>query len=113
MSVYIVEEVDEMAIYVNGSVEFEWHNIAYSNNQRKRLKKVLNQMKNIWFETYKQMLFISDVIDVNEFMKNIYKLFFMTYKYNIGYYDTQNIMTRKKNNYKNKKLLKIKNSIRI
>ena len=111
MAGYIVQEVDEIPIYICDDIETEFYHKLY--NQKKRFSKVLKQFTNIWYETFKQMLFISNNTDVNDFMSNIYKLFFMTYKYKIDYYSIQNTMTRKNKNYKKKKLLKIKNSIRI
>jgi len=78
MSGYIIDDGEEITIINNGK-EIQAYWILYSDLQRKRFKKVLNQLMTNWDEVKKQMLFyISYNIDTNDFMKRVSKIYFMT-----------------------------------
>ena len=116
MSGYIVEEVDECPVFVNTDTKQEiteyWR--LYSPIQKKRFKKVLGQLNEIWFEVYKQIKFMRDygAMDLdnsNCIMHKVHKLFIIQLKNKIEYYNEEKIRLRKNKNYISKKINKLKN----
>lgn len=115
MSSYLVEEPDETPIryntFTNEEVIEYWQ--LYSDIQKKRFKKVLSQMRNIWFETYKTIKFVYDlegIDNTNELMKKVHKIFIIQLNNKIEYYNEEKIRKRKQKNYIKNKINKIKNT---
>lgn len=108
----IIEEVGEIPyIYSNGT-EIVMYWTLYSEEQKKRQKKLLRQLKTIWNEVYLNVKFIRDtttVDDSNIIMNSLYKLFFITHKNKIDYYNQLRIIERQKKNYISKKINNIRN----
>lgn len=96
MCEYTIEEPDEII----------------SKYQKKRFRKVINQMTDVWKDTTIQIKFIHDVdIDIcNNIMNKLHKVFFIIYKNKIEYYCESNIELRKKKNYMSRKINKLKNN---
>ena len=116
MSGYIVEEVDECPIFVNTTTNEEiieyWR--LYSPIQKKRFNKVLNQLKDIWFDVYNQIKFLRDhnALDIdksNNLMLKVYRLFIIQLRNKIEYYNDEKLRQRKQKNYISKKINKLKN----
>lgn len=116
MSGYIIEEPEECPIYYNTNTKEEiteyWK--LYSPIQRKRFKKVLRQLNEIWFDVYKQIKFMRDYgsIDIensNSVMYKVYKLFIIQLKNKIEFYNDEKLRQRKQKNYISKKINKLKN----
>lgn len=113
MSGYIVEEVDECPVFINTTTKEEiteyWR--LYSPIQKKRFNKVLGQLREIWFEVYKQVKFIRDYGDMdssNTIMHKVHKLFIIQLRNKIEYYNEEKIRLRKNKNYISKKINKLK-----
>lgn len=116
MSGYIIEEVDECPTFYNSNTKEEiveyWR--LYSPIQKKRFNKVLAQMREIWFDVYKQIKFIRDygnIDESNNIMYKVHKLFIIQLKNKIEYYNEEKIRLRKNNNYLSKKINKLKKTI--
>lgn len=114
MSGYIVEEVDECPVFVNTTTKKEiseyWR--LYSPIQKKRFNKVLNQLRETWFDVYKQLKFIRDYGDMNDsnnIMHKVHKLFIIQLRNKIEYYNEEKLRQRKQKNYISKKINKLKN----
>lgn len=117
MSGYIVEEVDECPVFVNTDTKEEiteyWR--LYSPIQKKRFKKVLGQLNEIWFEVYKQIKFMRDygAMDLdnsNCIMHKVHKLFIIQLRNKIEYYNEEKLRQRKQNNYISRRINKLKMS---
>lgn len=111
---YIVEELDECPLFVNTETKKEiseyWR--LYSPIQKKRFNKVLSQLREIWFDVYKQIKFIRDygnIEESNNIMYKVHKLFIIQLKNKIEYYNEEKIRLRKNKNYLSKKINKLKN----
>ena len=105
MSSYKVEEPDEISETI----------ITFSKYQRIRYNKVLNQLKETWFDVYSNIKFLRDnatmTIEIsNHFMLNIHKMFIISHKNKTNYYNDEKNRLRKQKNYIKNKILKIKNS---
>lgn len=117
MSGYIVEEPNDCPIFVNEntfeeSVEY-WR--LYSPIQNKRYKKVLNQMRETWFNVFKQVKFMRDygnisLDDSNSIMYKVHKLFMIEHNNKIEYYNEEKIRIRKQKGYLSKKITKLRNT---
>lgn len=115
MSGYIIEEPDELPVFYNTNTKKEtieyWR--LYSPIQRKRFSKVLNQMRDIWFETYETIKFIRDnnainLNDCNDLMLKIHRLFIIKLKNKIEFYNEEKMIKRRQKNYLSKKINKLK-----
>ena len=105
MSDYIIEEPNETPYYTG--VDY-W--ILYSPHQRKRLKKVLYQLKETWVNVYNSLNSIFSLgIDVDCIMPRIHKIFFNEYRYKLNYYLEESIKLRRQKGYVQKKINKLKN----
>lgn len=89
--------------------------ILYSKEQHKRHKKLMNQMMETWFNVYETIKFCrtySEYLSTsNNMMKNIYNLFITTHKFKVEYYNEERIRIRRKKDYVNKKLNKLRKLI--
>lgn len=117
MSGYIVEEFDECPVFVNISTKEEnieyWR--LYSPIQKKRFIKVLNQLKDIWFDVYNQLKILRDhgALDIdtsNSLMNKVHRLFIIQLRSKIEYYNEEKLKQRKQKNYISKKINKLKMS---
>jgi hypothetical protein len=111
MSGYTVQEPEEIKYFVDGDIETIEYWSLYSPIQKKRFKKVLNQMRETWFDVYKQIKFIRDNIslyDSNALMLKVHKMFITEHRYKTEYYNDEKIFIRRKNNYISKKLSKLR-----
>ena len=111
MSGYTVQEPEEIKYFVSGENEIIEYWSLYSPIQKKRFKKVLNQLRDIWFNVYNQLLVVrnnNSIDDSNLLMNKIYKMFFIEHKYKIEYYSDEKIIIRSDKNYIRKKLLKLR-----
>lgn len=115
MSGYIIEEPDETPVYYNTTTKKEiieyWR--LYSPIQRKRFTKVLNQMKDIWYDVYDTIKFIRDnnaitLNDCNDLMLKVHRLFIIKLKNKIEYYKEEKMIKRRQKNYLSKKINKLK-----
>lgn len=113
---YIIEEVDECPVFFNYDTKQEtveyWK--LYSIYQKKRFIKVLYQMRETWFNVFKQIKFIRDngssLEDSNFFMNKVHKMFIIEHRNKTEFYNDEKMRLRKKNNYLSKKISKLKNS---
>lgn len=115
MSGYIVEEEGEIPVFVNSITHEEiseyWR--LYSPLQKKRFIKVLNQIKDIWFDVYNQIKFLRDyravdLNDSNNIMNKVHKLFIIQLRTKIEYYNEEKMRLRKQKNYISKKINKLR-----
>lgn len=115
MTGYIIEEPDECPTFYNNDTKEEiieyWK--LYSLIQKKRFNKVLQQLREIWFDTYEQIKFMRSYISIeesNKIMLKVHKLFIMKHNYKIDYFNDEKMRLRKNKNYLSKKINKLKNS---
>lgn len=117
MSGYIVEEPNDIPIYINEKDEVhDMYYKLYSPLQKKRFMKVLSQLKNIWFNVYQTLDFVRNTITIeesNNLMMKIHKMFIIRLKDEIEYYNDEKIRLRKNKNYLSKKINKLKSSKKI
>ena len=113
MSVYIVEEPNEMPIFITDNAEVEDCTRLTSLKQKKRFSRVLRQIKETWVSIFDSLnMLIEHGIEreqINHLLKSIYKLFFIEHKNRINYYSKYNVYNRQKDNYLQKKIKSIKN----
>jgi len=115
ISSYKVEEPDGDSYYMDedGNINNDYWKL-YSELQKRRFKKVLNQINITWFNVLQQMFFMREHISnelSNEMCYKLPKQFINELKYQTKYYSEENIKLRKNKNYKLKKINKIKNKI--
>ena len=115
MSGYIVEEPFETPtfIYSQEDEEIVEYYSLYSTVQKKRFKKVLYQLCEIWNDVYKTISFINENSNINIdkiFMPKIYNMFMIMHKNKIDFYNEEKMKLRMNKNYKMRKLYKLKNS---
>lgn len=117
MSGYIVEEPNDIPIYINEKEEVhDMYYKLYSPLQKKRFMKVLSQLKNIWFNVFQTLDFVRNTITIeecNNLMLKIHKMFIIRLKDEIEYYNDEKIRLRKNKNYLSKKINKLKSSKKI
>jgi hypothetical protein len=115
-SEYIVEEPDESPIHINiNGVEVEQYWREYSPLQKKKFKKVLNQLKEGWIDVYNFFdMMIKNGVTIehtNTLMNKVHNIYFNQYKYKIDYYNEEKIRIRKNKNYMSKKINKLRQKI--
>ena len=115
MSGYIIEEPNDIPIYhIDDNEEINEYWKLHSIHQKKRFRRVLNQINNTWFNVCKTMSIMRNnglsIDDCNNIMGKIHNLFFIEYKYIIQYYNEEKIRNRKNKNYYTKQINKLKNS---
>jgi len=105
MSGYIVEE-DNNIYRVHNNIESECYWVLYSKLQRRRFKKVLNQLNNQWSKVKDSFdIYIHFDMSIDIFMPKIYKIYFMTLRLNFpdDYQMTNKRRTKKLNRLKSSK----------
>ena len=115
MSGYIIEEPNECPLFYNSLTDEEiieyWK--LYSPLQKKRFNKVLHQLRDIWFSTYKTIKFMHDnagIEESNKIMAKVHKVFILELHNKIEFYNEEKIRLRKQKGYLSKKINKIKNT---
>ena len=118
MSGYRVEEPEEISIYYNteNNSEIIEYWLLHSREQKKRFKKVLFQMLDIWNDVENSINIMRNIgnIDIDEsnfFMSKVHKMFIITHYNKINFYDNEKIKLRKQNNFKLKKINKLRRLI--
>jgi hypothetical protein len=112
---FTVEEPGcEPVIFEASGKETEQYWLYYSKQQRKRFQKVINQMKDTWYDVARQIEFLirEGGIDYEkcEFLwTKMHKLFITEHRYKIKYYNDENMRLRKQKGYLNKKINKLRN----
>lgn len=109
MTEYIVDDGEDITINRDG-LEIDCYYKLYSNKQQRRFKKVLNQMMDIWYAVKDKVSFIRNtcgIDDSNFIMNKVHKLFLITHRDKINYYENikrdKNFIKKKINKIKNKK----------
>ena len=115
MSGYIIEEPNEEPVFYNTESKTEIYEYwrLYSLVQRKRFLKVLNQLKDVWYDVFNQIKFMRnhasiDLSDSNNIMHKIHKIFIIQLKAKIEYYNEEKIRKRNQKNYLSNKINKLK-----
>jgi len=118
MSGYRVEEPEEISIYYNteNNTEIIEYWLLHSREQKKRFKKVLFQMLDIWNDVENSINIMRNIgnIDIEEsnyFMSKIYNMFIITHHNKTQFYDDVKIKQRKQRNYKINKINKLRRLI--
>ena len=119
MSRYIIiEEINECPEYYDldkkTSEPQYWR--LYSQLQKRRFKKVLYQLKEIWKDVFDIINFIRLNTDItlessNNLMLKIHKIFISKHLQKIDYYSEEMIFKRKNKKYLSKKINKYMNTI--
>lgn len=126
MSGYIVEEINEVPVFIN-TPSYEvpvFINIStneevveywrlYSPHQEKRFKKVLYQLRETWYDVFKTVRIINETSNTNidkDIMPKIYRMFMIEHKHKTEFYNDEKIRLRKKKDYISKKIYKLKST---
>lgn len=110
-----VEEIDGETYFMDSQgneVNEYWR--LYSKLQNKRFIKVLNQMKETWFNVFQQMNFMRQHITLeesNNLMLKIHRQFINEHRFKTQYYNEEKLRLRKQKGYLKKKINKMKSSI--
>lgn len=119
MSGYIIiEELYECPEYYDLKTKISepqyWR--LYSQLQKRRFIKVLNQLKDTWKDVHDTINFIRLNTDItlessNKLMLKVHKIFISKHLQKIDYYSEENIFKRRNKKYLSKKIIKYMNTI--
>lgn len=112
---YKIEEPENDPVYYIDGVEVESYYLLYSKIQKNRFKKVLNQLKDNWFDVYNTLSFMRDntslsIDESNSLMLKIHRMFIINHKHKIDYYNQELINKRKSKNFIKNKISKLRNT---
>jgi len=112
MSYSIQEPDEEIKFFTEDHQEYERpYYEMYSKIQRKRFMGVLKQLRQVWFNVYKQLKMfrmIEGIDETNIIMSKVHKLFIIEHNALTEYYAEEKMLKRKNKYYLSKKINKLR-----